>query len=75
MLTYRKDYSFILMNLINKKHHISEVKKNISSPNFISHHVYLPYDKTRHSYIYILSIAGQTAGPILWIFMGGRGLL
>ena len=38
--------------------------------------IYL-YNKTRHSYIYILSIAGQTAGPIglkvLWTLMGGRG--
>ena len=38
--------------------------------------VYL-YNKTRHSYIYMFPIAGQTAGPIglkfLWTLGGGRG--
>ena len=28
----------------------------------------IKYNKTRHSYIYILRIAGQTAGPIGLIF-------
>ena len=36
------------------------------------------YNKTRHSYIYMLPIAGQTAGPnglnFLWKLRGGRGV-
>ena len=37
------------------------------------------YNKTRHSYIYMLPIDGQKAGPIgltfLWTLIGGRGVL